>query len=145
MLTVKPFGKAVKDKKALLTLHWLDVQCEKYEVSLYEKNKRYTLDHNGVTLIENATLYQACKYMYTITHIKMFRYGTEKEISLFDVYKYTCYQTGFNKVSWDINCYGYNTLSRTMTIAESNKLARLLEDFLPDSDGTYFVQKSMTE
>lgn len=145
MLTVKPFGKAVKDKKALLTLHWLDVQCEKYEVSLYEKNKHYTLEYHNVTLIEDATLYQACKYMYTITHIKMYRYGVEKEISLFEVYKYSTYQTSSNKIEWTIDCYGYNTLSRTMTIAESNKLARLLEDFLPDSGSTYFVQKSMTE
>lgn len=139
MLTVKPFGKAVKDKKALLTLHWLDVQCEKYEVSLYEKNKRYTLDHNGVTLIENATLYQACKYMYTITHIKMFRYGTEKEISLFDVYKYCSYQIGKNKIEWSIDCYGHNTLSRSMTIAESNKLDRLLQDFFPENGSNYYT------
>lgn len=144
MLTVKPYGKAVKDKKAYSTLYWLEVQCEKYEIGLFEKNKRYTLEYHNVTLIEDATLYQACKYMYTVTHIKMYRYGVEKEISLFEVYKYSTYQTGSNKIEWTIDCYGYNTLSRTMTIAESNKLDRLLQDFFPETGSNQYC-KSMTE
>lgn len=142
MLTVKPFSIAAKEKPALKTLYWLDVQCEKYGVSLYEKNRRYTLDYNNITLIENATLHQACKYMYTVTHIKMFRYGTEKEVRVFNIYKYCSYQTGKNKVEWTIDCYGHNTLSRTMTIAESNKLDRLLQDFFPENGCTYRAEST---
>lgn len=149
MLTTKTYKRALQDGDVSETFSWISNVCANNGIDWSFMNQTVnfikgtrrtlvTLRFKETTLLENASMHNACRYLYTVTNIHAWNNGENTVISLFHLHDYEAYELDENCIQWSFYTRGCKPAYRDLTRNESNKLATLLRPILWLEDALHY-------
>lgn len=141
MLTTKTYKRALQDGDVSETFSWISNVCANngidwsfvnQTVNFIKGTRRtlVTLRFKETTLLENASMHNACRYLYTVTNIKAWNNGENTAVSLFFLHDYEAYELDENCIQWSFYTRGCKPVYCDLTTNDSNKLVTLLRPIL---------------